>query len=437
MKLKHLILSLMVIASGSLQALTNNQDVIKANGLILQNNLSGNVGIVVTNGGTGVKTLTVNGVVLGNGTSPVVVVANGTTNQLFTAMGAGNNPIWRTPTTGGDVFLAGAGATALNLYVGSVTNTFPATSVMNMNGNIYLPLCSTNATSNRQGIHFLNNSVFIHAFGQSQVAGNENTYVGFKAGNTNANNTAVENAFFGANAGPSITTASYSVALGNQAGFSLTTGISNVLLGRWAGYSLTTGGNNVYIGETVGYTGAVANSDNTIVGFEAAYNVAFAYAKSTLIGSTANFAVTGVTNSITLGYGAKVGASNTAMIGATNGNASAVNVTLGKSTAGAKLDVAGTTILGTGNTLFTGLPFGSAVLNSPSVNALSVQDLTVTVTGAAALDEVVLGTPAPDAGIIYDAWVSGANTVTVRANNFTATPIDPASATFNIRVIHE
>jgi spore maturation protein SpmB len=60
---------------------------------------------------------------------------------------------------------------------------------------------------------------------------------------------------------------------------------------------------------------------------------------------------------------------------------------------------------------------------------------TITVTGAAAGDVVLLGTPAPAAGIAYDAWVSGANTVTVRARNITAGAVDPASGTFRATVV--
>jgi len=62
-------------------------------------------------------------------------------------------------------------------------------------------------------------------------------------------------------------------------------------------------------------------------------------------------------------------------------------------------------------------------------------DLTITVTGAATGDEVALGLPAaPTSGIVFNAFVSSANTITVRAHNYTAGAIDPASATYSVRV---
>lgn len=78
----------------------------------------------------------------------------------------------------------------------------------------------------------------------------------------------------------------------------------------------------------------------------------------------------------------------------------------------------------------------SATLDFPSVASLGTQDLTITVTGAVVGDGVILGLPAaPDAGIVYTAWVSSANTVTVRASNYTTGAINPASATFKAIVL--
>lgn len=77
----------------------------------------------------------------------------------------------------------------------------------------------------------------------------------------------------------------------------------------------------------------------------------------------------------------------------------------------------------------------SAALNFPSINAASQADLTITVTGAAVGDEVSLSLPAaPTAGIVFNAFVSAADTVTVRATNITAAPVDPASATYGVIV---
>lgn len=80
---------------------------------------------------------------------------------------------------------------------------------------------------------------------------------------------------------------------------------------------------------------------------------------------------------------------------------------------------------------------GSAALNFGNTAAQTSADLTITITGAADGDHVILGVPnaAVNANTCYTAWVSAANTVTVRFNNYSAGAIDPASATFKVYVI--
>jgi hypothetical protein len=79
---------------------------------------------------------------------------------------------------------------------------------------------------------------------------------------------------------------------------------------------------------------------------------------------------------------------------------------------------------------------GSATLNFPSTNAQSSADDTIAVTGAADGDVVSLGVPnaAVNANTSYSAWVSAANTVTVRFNNYSSGTVDPASALFKVFV---
>ena len=78
----------------------------------------------------------------------------------------------------------------------------------------------------------------------------------------------------------------------------------------------------------------------------------------------------------------------------------------------------------------------SSTLNFGSINPAEVGDLTATVTGAADGDPVVLGIPNSVASsmVMVGAWVSSANTVTVRVVNIGLTPIDPPSASFRIIV---
>lgn len=79
----------------------------------------------------------------------------------------------------------------------------------------------------------------------------------------------------------------------------------------------------------------------------------------------------------------------------------------------------------------------TASLNFPSTNAQNSSDLTITLTGAVDGEAVVLGVPnaAVNANSCYTAWVSAANTVTVRFNNYSSGAIDPASATFKVTII--
>lgn len=78
----------------------------------------------------------------------------------------------------------------------------------------------------------------------------------------------------------------------------------------------------------------------------------------------------------------------------------------------------------------------TAALDFASINAAASEDLTIAVTGAAVGDSVSLGLPAaPTAGIVFQAFVSAANTVTVRATNITAGAVNPASATYRATVI--
>jgi hypothetical protein len=79
---------------------------------------------------------------------------------------------------------------------------------------------------------------------------------------------------------------------------------------------------------------------------------------------------------------------------------------------------------------------GSATLDFPSTTTLLSADLTIAVTGAADGDVVSLGIPnaAVNTNTSYSAWVSAANTVTVRFNNYSSGTVNPASGTFKVFV---
>lgn len=76
-----------------------------------------------------------------------------------------------------------------------------------------------------------------------------------------------------------------------------------------------------------------------------------------------------------------------------------------------------------------------ATLDYPSIAAGASADLTVTVPGAAVGDDVVVSYDStPTTALITRAWVSAADTVTVRQNNFTASGIDQAATIYRVIV---
>ncbi|MFT3703170.1 MAG: hypothetical protein QM802_12405 [Agriterribacter sp.] len=79
----------------------------------------------------------------------------------------------------------------------------------------------------------------------------------------------------------------------------------------------------------------------------------------------------------------------------------------------------------------------TATLDFASTAALNSRDLTVTVTGAAVGDVVAIGV-APAlmlANSCYSGYVSAANTITVRFNNYSVGALNPGSGSFRVTVI--
>jgi hypothetical protein len=93
-----------------------------------------------------------------------------------------------------------------------------------------------------------------------------------------------------------------------------------------------------------------------------------------------------------------------------------------------------------GGTLVVATPVmvlrGSATLDFPSITANNAAALTITVTGAAVGDDVTVHheSVGTSNGLIATAWVSAANTVTVRLQNCTQTTIDQPSSTVRVNV---
>jgi hypothetical protein len=126
-----------------------------------------------------------------------------------------------------------------------------------------------------------------------------------------------------------------------------------------------------------------------------------------------------------LGYGASLGVtgSDSLLWGSTG-----VDVT-GNLTASGTLRVGGGTVV-------ANILSATATLDFPSISGNDTHTLTITVTGAVVGDSVFLGVPAGlDAGLIFCASVTAADTVTVRMHNSSGGSIDPASGTFRATVI--
>lgn len=82
-----------------------------------------------------------------------------------------------------------------------------------------------------------------------------------------------------------------------------------------------------------------------------------------------------------------------------------------------------------------GILTAPATLDFPSIAVNAKADLTVALNGVAVGDAVFLGLPAaPAAGIVFNAFVSAANVVTIRASNTSAGAVDPASAAYRVIV---
>ena len=263
------------------------------------------------------------------------------------------------------------------------------------------------------------------------------------------------------------TTGGTNVANGTSALRSNTTGSNNVANGTSALRSNTTGNNNVANGLNAMYNTNVSDtltgSNNIAIGTNAADNIRFEAAGNVAIGNAVDLPIQngsnqGVYQNALFITGASGTGTNiagnvgiavntpTARLHLAQGTATASTAPL-KFTSGTNLTTAeagamefnGTNLFfspsTTRHTVNHGLT-GSATLDFASTNAQNSRDLTIAVTGAADGDVVSLGVPnaAVNANTSYSAWVSAANTVTVRFNNYSIGTVDPASGSFKVFV---
>lgn len=384
----------------------------------------------------------------------------------------------------------GSYITSNGLFVGT------ATGVNNTTGanNVFLGIQSgQNNTSGSNNIFVgLNagrnntigtSNVFIgSAAGNSNINGNNNTFIGNRAGinnlsggsnyfaGTNAgesNTVGNQNFFIGTSAGQKNTIGNDNLFFGTNVGLENIDGSSNILLGTSSGRSITSGNSNIGIGDftfnqsTIGSTG----NGNIFIGGNTGNNITGSANKNIIIGRQISLPNASGSNQITIGnlfFGTGADATETTISSnakagiAINNPTARLHIAAGTATAstaplkftsGTNLTTAeagamefnGTNLFfspsTTRHTVNHGLT-GSATLNFPSTTTLLSADLTISVTGAADGDVVSLGVPnaAVNANTCYTAWVSAANTVTVRFNNYSSGTVDPASATFKVFV---
>jgi hypothetical protein len=308
----------------------------------------------IANGGTGATSLTVNNVLLGNGTSALQEVAPGTSGNILTS----NGTTW----------ISSAPAASGVPYTG-------ATQAVNL-GAYDLTVNGLTVGKGRKdtGTAYQYNSAFgVSALG-SFTGGTKNTALGFNALSSVTNTD--QNIAIGAYAMGS-TTADFqqSVAVGNQS-LQYNKGSFNTALGSGALSSISLTSAATYL---VGVGALALNNNstgqnNTAVG-SYALSTNTTGNNNTAIGASADVSSANLTNATAIGYNARVGTSNTIQLGntsVTNVNTSgAITAKNYITTVPANITAATTTVLdfSTGNILKVSLGANITTLSVTNATA--------------------------------------------------------------------
>lgn len=417
----------------------------------------------------------------------------GSTLNAFVPGGA----LIRTTGPGGFNIVADAGPIAFGKNAGMGLNEFARFTTtgrlgigttnpqrqLDITGSIGLP-----GSTGTNGVIYLANSPFLHAFTAAGIdpgIAGTNTFLGKNSGNFSMTGSGLSGAIYNTGIGNTALTALTSgynnVSVGYMSAKAVTTGINNTVVGSQALYSATTGSDNVAIGSFAllnatgngnvgvgsGSLSSATGSNNISVGNNTGgptsgqFNIVLgAYARVPVNTGTGQLNIGNVlygsglyataSNSSTPTTSGKIGiglTTPTAVLHLKAGTASA-NTAPFKYTAGTNLtfvedgakEFDGTNeFLSAGGVRYTLAKTLTATgsLDFPSTTNGESSDLTITVTGAADGDIVYVGTPnaAVHANTCYTAFVSAANTVTVRFNNYSAAAVDPASGTFRVSVL--
>ncbi|MGQ9620782.1 MAG: hypothetical protein ACUVTX_07350 [Bacteroidales bacterium] len=276
------------------------------------------------------------------------------------------------------------------------------------------------------------NNVFIGKWSGYKTSGSDNIFIGNSSGlnNTSGNG----NVFLGLSAGYYNTTGYGNLFLASNAGQENTAGYHNVFMGYSAGNKNKTGNFNIYIGAQAGTNNL--NSNNVFIGYQSGFMNTNGTG-NLFLGYQAGFNETGsnklyidnFSTSSPLIYGDFTDGSEKLTI---NGN-----LGVGESSPSAKLDVNGTTKLGTNGTVLTKVIKATVSKDLPSISANSSSLQTFAVANTAVNSSVMIS-PASDLSdglMISYARVSSAGTVTVKFRNVSGSAIDAPAMNFYITVI--
>ena len=318
----------------------------------------------------------INGIRIGKG--------SGTSTAFNTVLGALSLPVNTTGTQN----------TALGYYTLSVNTT----------GGLNTAVGTGAMGANTTGVN--NTAVGASALA-SNISGQRNVAIGMNAlvragGN---NNTALGSSA-GASPSGQVGTGSSNITIGFQSGRDITTGNNNILIENIINASITTGSRNIVL-NPINKTGVTTGDNNVIIG---GYDGAFAATMSdnVILGTGA-----GSTRLISDETGlTKLPAQTIALINAdTSGKAAVTKEYLGSKELNA-----------------------TATLDFPETFTSQNPRLTISVTGAAPGDFVLVSGPILPNGCFYTAYVSAVNEVSVCLHNMNNGPVNLPPSEFKIKI---
>jgi len=303
----------------------------------------------VANGGTGATTLT--GILLGNGTSAISSVTDGTVGQVLSTNGSGTYSFIDAGT--GDVTVDGASVASRVAVWNNTTGELRGTSaIATENSNIYLIQPSTNGTDkfnyiiggafaiNENDFGIQNTGFGYRVLNSSDFTGNNNTAFGSESQTvltTGLYNTSIGsfamydnrsgsynvglggktmfnqrisnyNVAIGYDSMDGVTASQtavsdYNTAVGYQSLQSIQGGDNNTVIGKDSGNAITTGSNNVIIGSNTGST--IATSSNNIIISDGGGNIrqSFDFTGAATFNGAASFSgVVSTTSASSIGF---------------------------------------------------------------------------------------------------------------------------------------